>query len=227
MIGDVDKTKKTNTVKKLSNVIYKLRFILLGIAVCILLFLFGYIFLTNINNDRTSKGTLVIENIQKDYDQWLLNDNDEEKKQKAEKILSDLDEVITGYCGLYPELRALMIKGNLYYEEKDWDSSIAAYSKIVKKFPKKYMAPLALMKISSAYEEKKDIDTAIEQYTRLYEDYNHSFPDTPRVLFSIGRLYEEKKDIDSAIKAYEKIENLTDNDWTKLAASRIIELKRK
>jgi TolA-binding protein len=100
-----------------------------------------------------------------------------------------------------------------------------AFQTLASRFPRSYLAPLALLYAGVSYEELGDAKQALASYQRLQQRYRDSYL-LPRALFSVGRLLEVEGDSAGALKAYNELEDdHPDSNWTKVARNRIILLK--
>ncbi|MEW5816501.1 MAG: tetratricopeptide repeat protein [Spirochaetota bacterium] len=221
-------TPKEKLLSKIALLIQKNRVVFLVILVLFIGSLIGYAVYSEVTKGIIAKSTLMVEQAQKDYTDWL-NEKEETKKATLEEaVKSSLNTILMKYPRLYAGQRALFIRANMAYEKKEWSSAIEDYTKLAKVFPASYLAPLSLENASISYEEAGNLDKAIETYNLINQKYGQSYPAIPKVIFFLGRLYEEKKDYKQAAVQYNNlIDNYAASSWTKLARNRIIYLKAK
>ncbi|MFI5363254.1 MAG: tetratricopeptide repeat protein [Elusimicrobiota bacterium] len=96
--------------------------------------------------------------------------------------------------------------GEVAYNDKDWEKSVAAFSDVDKKFPKSYINPEALMGIVYS-------DLALEQFSQaeanlflLGETYP-TFLHEPTVLYAQGIIYLHKGDYANAERALKEVKS--------------------
>jgi len=169
---------------------------------------------------------LLAEELEELFSQWQqLTDEDPAKAETETRILSLGDEIISKYPKKYAAQRAYLIKGDLFFEKGQWSPSKEAYLTLSEKFPKSYLAPVALMNASAALEELEEYEEAASLYKKV-SDYSSDFhPDIPRALFSLGRISETLGNQEEALSAYNLcIDRFPSSSWTKLARDRIIYL---
>lgn len=120
--------------------------------------------------------------------------------------------------------RANMLCAELTYEQKKYEDSAAYWKACAAKAKKSYIAPIAYFNLGVCYEELGKLDDAAANY-KLAAD-NTDFMLRPHAMFSYSRLVEAKGDFELASKAYnELLDAYPDNEWAKLAKSRLIALK--
>ncbi len=221
-----EKSEQIQFKQKLSLAIQKNGSILLGILVLIVITIVGLIIFNSIQMKNLEKSVQKIEIIQEDYQNLSSITDETEKKDAESKIIKDLDSIISNGKKDYSLQRALFIRGNLYFQNKEWDSAISDFDSLAEFFPKSYLAPISLINAGTAYEESDRIDEAISRYQRVIENYSDISPEISNIYFSIGRLYELKTDTDAAIDTYNTLlDKFPNSNWTNLARSRIIYLE--
>lgn len=67
--------------------------------------------------------------------------------------------------------KALLLKANIYFNEKRLDEAIALYQKLEEDFPKKSVAEQVGLNLAVCFEEKEDFKTAIEVLEKMRVDY--------------------------------------------------------
>jgi tetratricopeptide (TPR) repeat protein len=179
---------------------------------------------TYIQNSRLIKSTLALENLELDFDAWgSVEEN--EKKELEKTIIEKGTQIRASYPKTYAASRSAMILARLYYVRDDLDSAEASYYEAANDNLKSHLAPIALANAASMAEDRGDTEKAIEYLQRVVDDY----PDAPihgKALFSLARILEESRQYDRAIVFYLRLIERTDGtDWTKLAQSRIIQLR--
>jgi tetratricopeptide (TPR) repeat protein len=180
---------------------------------------------TVVKERKIEAGTAIAEELQENFVLW--QNGDEDKRSELESGINDQIENITSdFSGTFAHQRALMIEGNMAWEKEQWDDAVLAFEEISRRYPKSYLAPVALMNQAATLEESGKGKEAVEVYQKVVENYSSVSPDAPRALFSIARLYETTGQEEAAFGAYQEvIDTFPDSDWTKLARDRIIYLE--
>ena len=223
-----DKSEKITLKGKLSLVIQKYSYILLGSIIAIVFIVVGLLIYNSVQMKNLEKYTQEIESIQEDFEN-LVNITDDEKRESSEKEIKDiLDTLIDGGKKNYALQRALFIRATMFFQSEDWDRSIEDFKLLADLFSNSYLAPISLINAATAFEESKRIDEAIEEYQLVVDKYSSVSPEISNVYFSIGRLFEQKSDNEAALAAYNNLlDNFPDINWTNLSRSRIIYLESK
>jgi len=221
-----DKNEGLTFKQNLSLKIQKYSLILLGLLVLIVLVVIGLLIFNSIQLKSLEKETQKIEVIQDNYDKLALLTDEGEISKSRSNLINDLDSLINTSSKNYALQRALFIRANLYYNNKEFVKSVEDFKQLAKTFPDSYLAAISLVNAGAALEDLNNTDDAIEVYLMLIDKYANTSPETANIYFSIGRLYEEKGDFTSAKEEYNTlIDNYPDSNWTNLARSRIIFLE--
>lgn len=228
MLQSHDKSDKITLKGKLSLVIQKYSFILLGSVIAIVLIVSGLLIYNSLQMKNLEKNTQQIESIQEDFEN-LKNLTDDEKLSSATKEIEEkLNILIDDGKKNYVLQRALFIRATIFFQNEDWDKSIEDFKLLAELFNSSYLAPISIINAAIAFEESGKIDEAIEEYNIVVSNYSSVSPEISNVYFSIGRLYEQKSDKKAALKAYnDLLDNFPNSNWTNLARSRIIYLESK
>jgi tetratricopeptide (TPR) repeat protein len=223
-----DKLEKITLKGKLSLVIQKYSYILLGSIIAVVLIVIGLLIYNSLQMKNLEINTQQIESIQEDLEN-LTNLTDDEKLDSARKEIEEkLSLLIDGGKKNYAHQRALFIRATMFFQNEDWDKSIEDFKMLAELFSNSYLAPIALINTAIAFEESGKIDEAIEEYNIVVNNYFSVSPEISNVYFSIGRLFEQKSDKSAALVAYNNLlDNFPDSNWTNLARSRIIYLESK
>ncbi len=229
-----EKTKKEQFLDNLAGFLQKNRIFFLSFLIAIALFFIVFAIASEIRNRRIEESTIMAEELQKQYEDWSENMDKEEAEQPADigetakELISQADSILEKYPNLYAAQRAHYIKANVYYKKGEWSSAAEAFITLQERFPKSYLAPIALHIAAIASEEMDEIDRALELHNQILSNYASTYPDTPRSIFTIGRLYEDKGQYEEAKKQYNTLINeYTPSNWTNLARDRIIYLQSK
>ena len=226
MQGSQDQTPKQKFLNNLSNLLQRYKMYLIVVLIVIVAGVVTFTIVSEVRKNRISTSTQKIEQLQDNYEQWLTKEDEGEKAELEEAILTDADAIIENYPTLYAAQRAYFVKATFFFEQQEYSKAVTNFIELVSKFPDSYLAPISLVNAAVAFEENGEIQKAIEQYEKLVNSYKETFPGTPEALFSLGRLYEKAEEFTSAFEAYSDIEDtFPSSNWTKLARNRIIKLK--
>ncbi len=175
---------------------------------------------------KVNVSAALIEQVQKDYDDWIvLDDEDSDKAQKKDDLLISLDSIISDYPSTYAEQRAYFLKANISFSEESWTDAASLFSTSAEVNRESYLAPVALMLSASSLENAADYQKAIERYRDICDKYDKIYPDVPHAMLSIARLYEQTGDIASATDSYnELLDKYPGSGWSSFARTRLINL---
>ncbi|MCR5081036.1 MAG: tetratricopeptide repeat protein [Treponema sp.] len=140
--------------------------------------------------------------------------------QKA--ALSGVKEYLgkSGVAGV----RANMLAGSVAYDQKDFENSLKYFIAAVKADEKAYTAPLAYFNAAECAEMCGKSDDAVAYFKKAAE--SKDFYLVSHAWFNAGRVSETNGKFDVAATFYKKVIDLgLNDDWTKLAHSRLIVLK--
>lgn len=219
-------SKKDTFLISLSNFLQKNRIIFIIIIIALIVGIIAFTVVRESINNRVEKSTALAEEAQELYNQWVTEVDDSQKQVYREDCFELTDRIIEKYPKFYAAQRALFIRGNIYFDEENWQESSAAFESLYRDFPDSYLAPIALNNASVAYENEGKTEEAVDTLVKLTEAYKDSFPDVARIYFTKGRLYEELGDTEKATGEYEiLVDDFPNSNWTKLARNRIIALE--
>ncbi|HTO23743.1 MAG TPA: tetratricopeptide repeat protein [Spirochaetia bacterium] len=209
----------------LSHWVSRLRIALLVILAAAAAALVAYFIYSEVSHKRANDSALMAEHLQTQFDNWKA-ETDTAKKAALEKDLFDqLGTLINRYPRQYGGERGLFMRGEAWYEKKEWDSASKDYLSLASRFPGSYLAPLSLFDAAVCAEEKGKVDDALALYLKVSTDYKDSAV-APRAQFDAGRLYEAKSDWANAQKTYQSMdESFAQSMWTRLGKNRLVELK--
>ncbi len=176
-------------------------------------------------NARVNDSAALAEQIEEDFSTWLNTEDGEKKEKKEEELLERIDRAQSQFSGLYAEQRALLVKGHYQYSLEEYQEAAEAYSNLVSRFPKSYLAPVALYNAGTCYDESGKNEQAVESWDRLVQQYRDKTPLMAQTFFSLGRISEEQGQEKKAVEYYQRMEDsYPESDWTKLAKQRILVL---
>ena len=104
-------------------------FILLGVIVAAIIVV---AVIDSVTDKRANASAERIEAVQKDFDDWMvLEDDDSEKPAKQQALLDELDGVISDYSATYAAQRAFYLKGGIYFQNENWAAAAVSLSLIL------------------------------------------------------------------------------------------------
>ena len=216
-------TQKEKFLTFLSSNLHKYGKYLLYFVIAVLIILIIMAIVSEVNNNKIDKSTLLVEQVQNDYKNWISETDDKKKKEIEKIIVTNSNEIIENYPKLYAAQRSLFILGDIAFRNNQWTEAISLYTKLADSFPESYLAPVGIFIAAVAQEETGNIPEAIDLYKILTSKYTKTSTDIPRAFFSMGRLYESMNMKTEAADSYNQlIDNFSSSNWTKLARSRII-----
>ncbi len=218
---------ESKLTEKLSRFIVSMRVFLYVFLGVMTIGLLVYFIFTEIAKNQKEAASILAEKATEVYSEWVLEGDEEKKKQLEEKILEETEIILNAYPKQYAAQRALYIRGSVFYENEDWQKAYNEYERLFTKFLKSYLAEEALFLAAVCKEEMENFDESIELYTRFTDSYSES-PRTPHAYFSLGRLNEMKARYEEAKSFYNTLKlDYPSSNWTNLAINRIIDLTRR
>lgn len=216
--------EKPSLSERLNDFLRANRVALFAVAALIVVGVVGLGVSSAINQSKLKSSTEALEKLESRFEEWAQAEEAARATLSAE-LLTEADALIARYGKLYAGLRAGFMKARLHFATNDYAAAEAAYAAVAAAGPKSHLAPVALANAAAMAEEKGDREKAIA-YLREAEAKYPKAPGAARNTFNIGRLYEGMKDYKAAMSAYAALVAAgQDNDWTKLARSRIIHLR--
>ncbi|MDX9801033.1 MAG: tetratricopeptide repeat protein [Spirochaetia bacterium] len=193
----------------------------------IFLFAIGATVYNEVRSSISDKATMLVEEIEENYFAASGNDtSDADESEKINKVIESLDEVIDKYGSFYAAQKAMFMKGDILFQDKQYDKALDIFLAFSVKYKKSYLAPIALNNAAVCYEDTDQNDKAVELYKKIETDYVNDYPDIAHVVFSLGRLHEKTGDYSASSDYYNLITSkYTNSDWTNFARDRIIYLK--
>ncbi|WP_147612687.1 tetratricopeptide repeat protein [Treponema pectinovorum] len=214
--------ESTTSVEKINLFLEKNVKLLLGF-IAILLVLVAVIVAVNfVKTKSIEKGLAGLDSVE-----YVLRKDSESISEtdfasRQDKALLDLEE-FAGKGGIVG-VRANMLKGEILFEKKDYEKSLAAWSKAANLKKQIYTAPICNYNAAVCCEDLGDLDGAISYYKKSVEAEDFYLVD--HAYFSLGRVNEIKGLYDDAKAAYKKIEEIhPSSTWAGVAKSRIIAIE--
>ena len=148
--------------------------------------------------------------------------SEDELTARRNTALSDLGPYLTAKSVV--GVRANMLAADIAMQKKDFGNSRTYWTAAAEAEKNAYTAPICWYNAGVCSEELGDNEGAAKQYQNAVDAKD--FMLVTHALFSLGRVKEATNDFAGAAVAYNKmVDKYPDDEWTKLARSRLIELK--
>lgn len=169
------------------------------------------------------KAIVKAEGFAEEYD-TVRAEADEAKKASASADLVASLAAFSSSARGYAKARSYAILATVHADLKAWKEAEAAWLASADALPKSYLAPVGIYNAAACAEESGDTEKALSLYQRCADEYGDDFALAGRAMFAVGRINEQSGNAAAALAAYQKILDTWPNDenWTKLANSRII-----
>ena len=207
------------TSEKLSAALVKYRAFLIGLAVVVFVFVAVIVLGTTISNKSLAKDLSALDAVEYAFKKDADSVKDEEWEARRNAALAGLVTLTTksGIVGV----RANMLKADILFQQKEWESSRAAWVEAAETKKSIYTAPICYYNAAVCSENLNDLDSAVKYYEKSIEAEDFFLVD--HAYFSLGRVNEAKGDTEAALKAYEKLNDLhPTSKWASVAKSRSI-----
>jgi TolA-binding protein len=223
---NVKKEEKLRFRDVFFNFLNRYRMVFLGLGVAILVIIAGILIATEVQKSRVEAGSLAQEALEKDFSAWRGEKDETKKADLEKKLLDSARTIIAAYGGTFAEQRSYDLEASVAYEKKEFDKAAERWNSLADRYPRSYLAPIALSNAAAAWEEKGDRAKARASLERVLKSYETDYADIPRVLFSLARLQEQENQPEKAAEFYNQLlDRFASSSWTKLARDRIIYLK--
>lgn len=192
-------------------------FVLCAIIVCLI----AFIIYTNVAASSKQKALSAIDEIS----YTLTNESASLEKSELDARRYDAKELLQAYVnkGGIVGTRANFLCAEIAYQEGKYEDAINYYKATAEKGKKTYIAPVANYNLASCYEKTGDLVQAAVNYKLAAE--NKDFALAPHAKFSYARVVEAQKNFVEAKIAYTELYETYPNDnWGKLAKTRLIAL---
>jgi hypothetical protein len=212
--------------QKISDFLSKNRIVLIS-AISVLAAVFiGLVAVTVITENRNKKAFETIESFVTDWETARAASDKSGLSAKEDELLASLAKVAAANKHSFAGARASMTIAEIYFSRKDWNNARTSYLAAAKAAPKAYTAGLNYFNSGVCADELGKQDEAIADFNTAVSLENFTLK--PRALFNIGRIEEQRSQTKAAIDAYSKVTaQFPDDEWAKLAESRIIALQLK
>ncbi|MCX7025717.1 MAG: tetratricopeptide repeat protein [Spirochaetes bacterium] len=211
----------TDFSEKLNDILRKYRMVLVVFAVATGLAVTLAIGWTVMNGIALEASAVSMEKMNKSFEAWYSAED--AKKTELETLLrADIDAAIKAHGSRYAGLKALLLKARMHFEKKEYAEAQKAYLEVFEKGRKFDLGVVGLRNAASCALASGDTAKGIELYARLVGEFPAS-DGYPHDSYLLGLLYEDAKDYAKARECYNQlVATKPDDDWTKLARSRII-----
>ncbi len=217
---------KQKLINSLNNFLLKNSKILIIILILLIITIISIAVTGTYKSGKNEESALAIEKIQTEYSELQSEKNGELSDDDINSIITSLDSVIEKFPSYYAEQRALFMKGDVYFTQKNYEKAFESFKAYSDKYTDTYLSPIALFNSGVCSEELDNLTQAIDIYESLLKKYRKSYPDIPGIIFSIARLYETTENYVKAHENYtELVDNYKNSGWTNFARDRIIYLK--
>lgn len=189
-----------------------------AVAVCVTLL---------VKDSITKKGIAALDTVEYSYSTKKMAAKDAENAEAlvAEAQKSAL-EGVKKYLGKSGAVgvRANLIAASVAFDQKDFEASLKYFIAAAKADEKAYTAPIAYFNAAECAEMCGKADDAVAYFKKAAD--SKDFYLVSHALFNAGRVSETNGKYEAASAFYKKVVDLALNDdWTKLAHSRLIVLK--
>ena len=202
--------------------------LLIIIAVAILVIVVGLWIGLSVADSRADNLQLAIDNAQRTYDQWMVQENRDSSEAQAlrESLVADLTELSGKGGKSYPILKSEYLLGLIAYTEGAYSEAMEHFASVAQKGNGTYMGSLALYNAGATSELLGDTAQALEYYQSLYDTYGSDAAESARALFSVARLHEHQGNVDLARAVLQQLaDEFSASEYAKLARSRLVTLQ--
>lgn len=223
MLDTHELSKKQQILNALSNFLTKYRTVFIILLVIIIIGLIAFAVTREVIIRRAEASAVIVEDLQRDYQDWLTAVDDEVKPSLEESCRDQVQHILNRYPRTYAAQRAFLVLGGMEFELENWTEAEKSFKSLYDRFPESYLGAVALWNLSVVYERSEAPEDALESLETLESEYRDTYPDMPHVLFNLGRIEESLGDIEDARERYnDMVDNFPRSNWTKLARDRII-----
>lgn len=224
---DSEISGKEKFLNNLSSFLVKNKTILIVFFAVIVVAIIGIGVVNSITDKKNNQASLLIEELQSDYDDWIeMSDEDEDRDEKKDELLSKIEGIKKDDIPDFAKKRVLFINAEILFTSEEWAEAAELFSESAEILKDSYLSPIGLMLAASSYENNSEYQKALDLYNNVYENYSKTYPETPRAMLAIARLYEQMGNNKEAIEAYNKlIDEFPTSQWSNLARTRIIHLE--
>ncbi len=224
MVKSHEQTKLQKFIEALSKFLSKSWKAIIIVLVAAVVIISGLGIISTFKTKKIEASAQVMSELEEKYQtSWVSAEDEEIKAVVGKEIKAEAESILETYPDFYAAQKALLLMGNISYEEKLWSEASDSFLKLAADFPESFLAPLALMYAASALEEDGKTEDARDTYKRVVDDYPDVKQEVLRARFNVGRLEETLGNTESAREMYESIIDAdTQDPWALLAQSRLL-----
>lgn len=214
--------KQTTTDQKVESFIMRNRKVLISILLFLIVAVIGICVYALIAQSQKNKGLSAVDAIEFTFERDIAKADDAELLQKQNTALEELKPYLSekNIIGL----RANMLAAEIYWQKKDYASSLSSYLNAASIQEKSYTAPLCYYNAASCSEELNNNEDAAKYYEKAAS--SKDFILRSHALFNQARVKESLGNINEAQELYQQlIDDYPYDSWANLAQSRLIALK--
>ncbi len=127
-------------------------------------------------------------------------------QSQTEQGINMLDDVINNYPNTPSAYRAMLMKANYLYAQKEYEQAKELAQNIILKAKPDTVKPLAYPLLIAISDNLQNTEEAIETSKTFIEKYKGHFL-VPSVMENLARLYETANNVEESKKVYEQIVN--------------------
>lgn len=214
--------EKETSSKKVSTFLEKNKKVFLIGLICVILAIAGFICGTLAGSSSKKKDLAKIDAISFALTNNSASLTDEDLVAKINETMDALDAF--NKKGGVVGVRANLLSAELAYQKEDYSKAVDFYNAAASKGKKSYTAPIAFYNLGSCYEKLNNLDAAAENYKKAADNADYILK--AHAKFSYGRVLETQGKYAEAVAAYTELNDKNpDDNWAKLAKTRIISLK--
>jgi len=210
--------------QKISSLIVRFRTPIIAVLAAGLVAVAGLVVASLVLTSRREAAFERIERAVSDLEKARAADDKAALPAKEDEILAEMRDVAARNPRSFAAARALMTVADILHSRKDWKAAEEAYRAASAAAPKAYTAALCEFNAAVCADEQGNADAAVELFAKAAD--RADFPLRPMALFNLGRVEEQRSNKEAAIAAYQRLaDTFPDDEWTKLAKSRLVSLK--
>lgn len=217
-----EKDQVKTASSKLNDFLKNNRKFIVTLFVALIVALVAFVVYEVIKSNNVKKGLTQIDSISYEMTKDALALEEAKLTERKDTAKEQLKSLLNkgGIVGA----RANLLAAEIEYNSKNYDDAITYYAEVTKKSKKSYLAAMSYYNIAACYEQKKDLASAAENY-KLACDYK-DFVLLSHAKLNYGRiLYEQGNFENAATVLQELVDSDSDDSWTKLAHTLLIQMK--
>ncbi|MCQ2592149.1 MAG: tetratricopeptide repeat protein [Treponema sp.] len=216
-----EKIEKETASSKLNDFLEKNRKLIIGLFIALVAAVIVVICVSVVGTKTKEKNLAAIDALT--YE--LVNNSVSLEDSELDARRNEIIEKLLPYTkkGGVSGVRANMLAAELSYQKKDYASAVDYWTTVAAKDKKAYTAPLANYNKGVCLEQLNKNEEAADAYKLASQSEDFIFK--THAMFSYGRVLESLGKYDDAVKTYTELNDTDpDDNWAKLAKTRIIDL---